>query len=193
MARKALKSVGGSPAAGKGATRGLSAADREVFVLFSSMLTGFLPVTLEGTGVVEAYALQLRSAAGKEMFGQLLEAARDTLEQRGAAAQDRYLRVNVWASPVLGPLVDRVVLMWYTGEWSPLDGGWYALSGVNPNPATLHGKVVSAEAYRGGLAWRVAGAHPPGAKPTGHGGWSLPPIVRDEDIPYPGGSRGGAR
>ena len=58
---------------------------------------------------------------------------------------------------------------WYQGANSPVPPG------VTPGtPATL-----PAQAYTAQLAYRAAGAHVPGANPTGYGSWSLDPVFGD--------------
>ena len=158
------------------------ARDRDTFLEFSSVLTGFNRLTLEGTGQVDVYAAQLLAVVGSETCSSFLNAARSALSHDDEQARDHAILVSVWASPVFGPLLTNLVTMWYVGEWLALPSDWYTIQNRTPNSSDTH-VVVSAESYREGLVWRAAGAHPPGAKPTGFGGWGLKPVIRDEDIP----------
>ena len=46
--------------------------------------------------------------------------------------------------------------------------------------------TLPAQAYTAQLAYRAAGAHPPGANPTGYGSWSLDPVFGDYANPPAG-------
>jgi hypothetical protein len=73
----------------------------------------------------------------------------------------------------MGFLLRNIAALWYLGEWLKLPTGWYGAVG---QPAIDTNTIPSLRAYEQAFAWRVAGAHPPGIRPTGYGGWSLPPV-----------------
>ena len=150
------------PAAGPG--------DRAArFVELSALLTGFGRVQLTGTGLAGVYLRVLDSTLPEGMpdelldiFGGLPEGA-DREAAAGAAILD---------DPRLGPVARNIILLWYCGTWTALPDAWRATYGSSPLDVS---RVVSAEAYQGGLQWAAAGAHPAGARQQGFGAWSLPP------------------
>jgi hypothetical protein len=163
-----------------GLTSGAELPDgyRSAFVHVSALLTGFDAIDLEGTGLVDQYAALylsvLDTATGVMFVGELraLEAANDHV-----AAID-----NALVSDVVGPLLTNLVTLWYLGAWQQLPDSFWTATG-RPRPAGDISHIPSSLAYEQGLAWRVACAHPPGARPTGYGGWALAPVVPVDDLP----------
>jgi hypothetical protein len=156
----------------------MAPTDRDTFLGLSAFLTGFDVTTLEGTGVVDQYLALLQRAAGFPATAAFLASARALLDAP-EAERDRRLRVELWASPVLGPLVINLITLWYVGQWNALPHDWYAVQGLPPNPADVT-QIPSPAAYGEALVWRVAGAHAPGSNPGGHGSWSLPPVIAED-------------
>lgn len=74
----------------------------------------------------------------------------------------------------LGPIVRRIIKMWYVGTWYELDTDWQQQYGMLENNTTF---VVSPTAYTEGLLWPTIGANPSGAKPFGYGTWAMEPRV----------------
>jgi hypothetical protein len=155
--------------------------NRRTFLELSAELTGYSATDLEGTGLVDPlFALfeQQVNAATLELF---YGTARRILAQRSQRARAHAMRVDLLASPTLWPMATMLVQAWYTGAWTNLPPSWYAFTGQQPPAGITPGatNVVSALAYEQQLSYRGAGAHPPGARPTGHGGWSIPPVFGD--------------
>ena len=72
-------------------------------------------------------------------------------------------------------LAQRIILLWYTGNWTTMNGLDKELKegGRNEWGRTA---AVSAEAYKSGLIWTVAETHPAGAKHPGYQSWSIKPL-----------------
>ena len=149
-------------------------ADRETFVEFSAELTGYSATDLEGTGLVDAYLTLADDQLGSAFMATFFTNARLVLRHRGPAARAKAMRIVILASPTLWPAAAALITLWYTGSWTTP-----APAGAPPNKAI----VPSAQAYEQQLAFRAAGAHPPGASPTGHGSWAIPPVFGDVSKP----------
>jgi hypothetical protein len=108
-------------------------------------------------------------------------AAGGVVRANGAAARADAMRIDAMASPTVWPLCQWIISLWYLGTWTTPATSWYqgagsaVPSGITPGaPVTL-----TAQAYTAQLAYRGAGAHPPGANPTGYGSWALDPVFGD--------------
>ena len=154
---------------------------RRTFLQLSAEVTGYDEGDLEGTGLVDDYQALLAGQTGPVVTGQLLDAARRVLAHPTQKGRDGAMRVDILASPILWPLVTSLIQLWYTGAWSSMTTSWYALARVAVPAGVTPGKsfVPSMESYIQQLAFRAAGAHPPGANPTGFGSWSIPPVFGD--------------
>jgi hypothetical protein len=142
-----------------------------IFTELSVALTGFNRVELAGTGLIEQHYATLLRLIGEREAGHLLLAAATALsaDHDGSA-----LRRDVIESRRYGPVIVSLIKLWYLGSWYPLSG---AYCDVNGSTAEDVEHVVSAAAYREGLVWVAAGAHPMGAKPPGYGSWAEPPFI----------------
>ncbi len=139
------------------------------FVGLSALLTGFGRVQLTGTGLDGAYLRVLDSALPAGVLDELLGAFGGLPEGAGREAA---AGTAILGDPKLGPVARNIILLWYCGTWTALPDAWRAAYGSAPLDVS---RVVSAEAYQGGLQWAAAGAHPAGARQQGFGAWSLPP------------------
>jgi hypothetical protein len=170
--RAATPSSGGTPTAGPP-----SPSERVTFLDLSAALTGFHRTVLEGTGVVDAHCTLVREIVGADFFGSVMNAASAALGRRTVAARDRAIRTELVEHQAFGPLVSSLIALWYLGQWTALPDDWFAQQNLAPSPSnTTH---VPPGAYVEALAYRAAGAHPPGARPPGHGSWSIPPLSPD--------------
>lgn len=143
---------------------------RANFVAVSVELTGFEAIDLESTGLVDEYATLcldiLRASDNADQYLQGL--------QRIVDADDPGAAIPVALDDAfMGFLLRNIAALWYLGEWVKLPSSWYGAVG---QPAIDTNTIPSLRAYEQAFAWRVAGAHPPGTRPTGYGGWSLPPV-----------------
>jgi hypothetical protein len=158
-----------------------ASAARAVFLALSAELTGYSETDLEGTGNVDAYQTLVEQQAGPLIRDMFYAAADGVVQAKGAAARAEAMRIDVLASPTVWPLCQALIVLWYQGAWTTPAASWYQGAG-SPVPAGVTPGttfVPSAQAYTAQLAYRAAGAHPPGANPTGYGSWSLDPMFGD--------------
>lgn len=140
------------------------------FARLSSALTGYRKVDLWGTGQLEVYLEQLIAIVGDALVARLLLAGDEALRSSTPTAA---LKRLVLDDPDLGPIARSVITLWYLGQWAPLPNDWRDRHGSNPLDVS---RVISADAYRSGLVWAAAGAHPMGADPPGYGSWATAPV-----------------
>lgn len=153
--------------------------NRLVFLAFSEAVTGYSSLELEGTGLVDDYQGLLDGALGEEISIQFYSVAREITEIADPQERQKKIAEEVVSSPVLWPIVSNLISLWYLGTWTVLPDSWYvATGGTKPGVGEPGSSKVppSSRAYIEQLSYRTAGAHTPGAKPTGFGGWSLPPV-----------------
>lgn len=136
----------------------------------SVALTGFDRLDLIGTGVAAEYLDTLDRIVSPATVDALLKAyaGLPADDPDGAALSGRILE-----DALLGPLARNVIVLWYTGTWTPLPADWPAPGARSPLDVA---GVVSPAAYLSGLQWRTVGAHPAGALPTGFASWASPPL-----------------
>jgi hypothetical protein len=132
-------------------------SDLDAFVRLSAALTGFERVDLLGTGQAPHYFDWVTTRADLATLRKLWDLARGPLT-------DRVLE-KLLADAALGPVAKQINFLWYTGQWK---------DPFPPEPGTQT-TIVSAAAYREGLVWRAAAAHPSGAKQTGFASWATLP------------------
>jgi hypothetical protein len=143
----------------------------DLFLRLSELLTGFGGIDLLGTGLAGSYLRVADDILPPGVLDELLAAC-----ARLPAGLDREAAVGttILANPKLGPVARNLIVMWYRGTWTRLPDEWRAAYGASPSD-TDH--VVSAEAYRSGLQWVAAGAHPAGTLQQGYGAWASPPLI----------------
>jgi hypothetical protein len=156
-------------------------ANRTVFLAFSAELTGYSEIDLEGTGLVDAYQSLVEQQAGAKITEMFYAAAGAVVSHQKEKARARAMRIDVLASPTIWPLCSALIVLWYQGSWTTLPASWYAGAGSTAPKGVTPGQtfVPSAQAYTAQLAYRAAGAHPPGANPTGFGSWGIEPVFGD--------------
>ena len=156
-------------------------AKRTLFLAFSAELTGYTETDLEGTGNVDSFLGVLEQQTGAKAMTLFYAAAAAVLQHGSAAARAAAIRIDVLPSPTVWPMCASLIMLWYQGFWPALAASWY--SGVGSPPpkgwSATQKIVPSAQAYTAQLAYRAAGAHPPGANPTGPGSWSIDPVFGD--------------
>jgi hypothetical protein len=147
------------------------ASPSTAFAAVSAALTGFRKVDLWGTGQLEVYLEALIAIVGDAIVARLLLAGEEALRSPipGAALQRL-----VFDDLDLGPVARSVIILWYLGQWTPLPHDWRDRNGSSPLDVS---RVISADAYRAGLVWAAAGAHPMGADPPGYGSWATAPAT----------------
>jgi len=156
--------------------------DRRTFLELSSELTGYSPIDLEGTGLVDEYRKLVEYEVGKNVTDLLYQTARSVLDKKSGEERDRTMHINIMASAILWPICQNLVVLWYRGQWSSMSSIWYKYyARVSPPSKVAPGKtfVPSTQSYTQQLCYKAAGAHPPGANPTGFGTWGLDPVFGD--------------
>lgn len=158
---------------------------RRTFLAISAELTGYSETDLEGTELVDQYHALVARQVGRAVFGDFEQTARLVLGRKSGRARDRAVRTDLLASPLLGPVAGAIIVLWYQGAWKVLPDAWYRMAKTTPPTGSVPGTTIvpSAAAYTRQLAFRAAGAHPPGAAPTGYGSWSIPPVFGDRLSP----------
>lgn len=140
------------------------------FLDLSVALTGFDRSHLRGTGLIADHLETLDSVVSPPIVDQLLQAY--AALPKGETG-DALLSKHILEDALLGPLARSLIVLWYTGSWTPFPNDWPAPMGRSPLDVA---RVVSQAAYYNGLQWSAAGAHPPGALPPGFASWASPPV-----------------
>jgi hypothetical protein len=159
---------------------------RSTFLDLSSELTGYSPIELEGTGLVDPYLKLVCTDIGKGFPDIFFDTAERVLTLKGEARANA-VQVEFAASLLLWPVCVSLVVLWYQGQWTRMTDEWYqSVAGIKPPPSSPVADIPTgktfvpfAAAYTEQLSYRAAGAHPPGAHPTGFGGWGLVPVFGD--------------
>jgi hypothetical protein len=144
----------------------------ESFTALSAFLTGFDEARLWGTGLVEEHLDVLDQVLGAGIVDELLGAFQ-RLPAGGQHAEA--VETAVLGDSKLGPVARNLIVLWYSGTWTQMPADWRAAYGASELDTT---RTTSGAAYRGGLQWAAAGAHPPGASHQGFGSWALEPKGR---------------
>ncbi len=156
--------------------------NRQIFLELSSELTGYSSLDLEGTGLVDHYWKLVEYEITPTVVEQLYNKAKTVLGIKNEADRDHAMQINIAASPTLWPVCSALINLWYLGQWTSMSALWYqyyAHTEVPPNVEPSHSFVPLAAAYTEQLSYRAAGAHPPGAHPTGFGSWGMDPVFGD--------------
>ena len=137
---------------------------------------------LLGTGLLKSYQELVEEEIGKEVSQFLYDSAKLVLVHKKSSDRSSAMRIYITASPMLWGVCKSIIMLWYYGEWTSMTAVWYRYyARMNPNDGITPGKTIvpSAAAYTQQLSYRAAGAHPPGAHPTGFGSWGLEPVFGD--------------
>ncbi len=144
--------------------------DLDRFVRLSSALTGVdasqLKPAIDPIGIAEQYLQTLKQSISPSLLQTLLS----TLPATSDAAVDV---TSLLSDPTLGPIGRSIIKLWLLGSWyDPL----------NPSSAV---KVVSAQAYKESLVWKVMQAHPMGYSMFSFGYWAEEPPAFDQFLTLP--------
>ncbi len=148
---------------------------RSLFLNLSSEITGYSPLELETTGLVDLYhelIEEILAARLADFYG----FAKSVVDSSGALEETGRVMAS---SSVFWPVVSSLISLWYLGSWTQLSNEWYAQTGLPiPGPADAgRTHTPSSLAYIEQLSYRTADAHPPAAKATGFGTWGRQPVV----------------
>ena len=155
--------------------------NRRVFLQFSAEVTGYASSELEGTGLVDQYFVLVGQVVGLALGDSLYELCAQVLQITDAGERHKAIATQFLPSPIWGPVLNNVITLWYLGVWNQLPDTFYQAASLPKPGPTDAGRphVPSALAYVEQLSYRNAGAHTPGAKPTGFGSWSIAPQTTD--------------
>jgi hypothetical protein len=153
-------------------------ANRPVFLRFSEEITAYSSPELQGTGMVDTYQAVLEGAVGSTLLPSFYALASSVTSAVNGVQREDLMRTKVLPSPIFWPMVSNLISLWYLGNWIIFPDSWYTATGLKKpaNGEPGFGGVPSPQAYVEQLSYRTAGAHTPGAKPTGYGSWSIPPV-----------------
>jgi len=152
------------------------------FLKLSSELTGYSTVDLEGTGLVKLFADLVENEIRPKVTEFLYDSARYVFNHKTEEERELAMQIYIIASPTLWPVCKAIITLWYRGQWTSMPPVWFKYyAGVEPGANIEPGKtyVPSAAAYTQQLGYRAAGAHPPGAHPTGFASWGIDPVFGD--------------
>jgi len=151
----------------------MTTPQQQQFVNLSSALTGVkaaqLQPAIDQIGIARQYLAMIQSKASKvraEDFDNLLA----TFTAKSAELGPEQAAAFVLADPTLGPIARSIIKMWLLGTW-------YDPS----NPGTAI-QVVSMQAYKESLVWKVMQSHPMGYSMWSFGYWAGPPPAFDQFI-----------
>ena len=131
-----------------------------VFVNLSSALTGVsaaqLKPAVDPIGIADQYFATLTanvSGAILADLGAMFQAIADPVKAA----------TKILADPVFGPVARSIMKLWLMGAW------------YNPANPTQAVNVVSAQAYKESLVWKIMQSHPMGYSMFTFGYWAKPP------------------
>jgi hypothetical protein len=139
------------------------------FVRLSSALTGLdasqLKPELDPIGIADQFLQTLKDFIDPKILDALLSTV--------PATSGEPVDVNaLLGDPTLGPIGRSILKLWLLGAWySPL------------NPSTAI-KVVSSQAYKESLVWKVMQAHPMGYSMLSFGHWAEAPPPLDQFLTF---------
>ncbi|GLY29225.1 hypothetical protein [Kineosporia sp. NBRC 101731] len=147
----------------------------DVFLAFSSEVTGFTEFDLLGTGQAPTYHSTVERVVGSQNLDDLLRTYQESVtELDDEQKRARQLGESVLDDPRLGVIARNIIKLWYSGTWFDLSPEWTAQFGV---PGTEGTFTASGQAYAVGLLWFAVGSNPPGARAPGYGSWAQPPRI----------------
>jgi hypothetical protein len=143
----------------------------ENFIQLSVRLCGISSFDLMGTGYARAYYETVESIVGPASLQRLLTmfASLPTNPQ----ASNQALSAEILSHDEFGPIARNIIKLWYTATWFKLPDDWHEKYGLYANDRDF---LPYTYAYPESLLGPAVGAHPAGAKPTGHQSWTLPPV-----------------
>ena len=158
---------------------------RTLFLDFCSEITGYSPLELETTGLVDLYQELLEKILGARLSDfyvvaqSMVDASDDSYPTDADPGKAKKLVSLLTSSTLFWPVAQALIRLWYLGYWTQLPNEWYAQAGLPLPGPTDAGRThtPSSLAYIEQLSYRTADAHPPGAKPTGFGSWSWKPAI----------------
>lgn len=136
----------------------MTSSNAASFLTISSYLTGYSETDLLGTGMVTPYYNAILANNDPAVLGYFFQEVADILVKGKGdeAVINKEISTRLIPGSCYNGIAKTIILLWYTGNYG--------------------NGVLSADSYKEGLMWAVAGAHPPGAKQPGYGSWALEPF-----------------
>lgn len=138
-----------------------------VFVPLSSALTGVaasqLKPQIDPIGIAEQYLAILTAKVNAALLTKLAAAFNNPADPKAAAAA-------ILATPDLGPVARSIIKLWLLGSW------------YDPAKPAEAVQVVSAQAYKESLVWRIMQSHPMGYSMFTFGYWAEQPPALSQFI-----------
>jgi len=148
----------------------------ENFILLSVQLCGITSFDLVGTGYAQKYFTFVEEIVGGDRLCRMLDAF--AALPTDPATRNTALQAAILNHPEFGPIARNITKLWYMATWFQLPPTWRLNFGAHPKDQSC---IPFTYAYAESLVGPATGAHPAGAKPTGHQSWALPP----EYLPIP--------
>ena len=158
------------------------------FLKISAVLTGFSQEDLIEMGMHESYYFTIMKEQDQDVVRSFFQRAKEILEGNSPEIGKK-IRADFIPKQKIKPgkpappldtlpfqgLAQRIILLWYTGNWTTMNGLEKELEEKKRNEGGRTA-AVSAEAYKSGLIWTVAETHPAGARHPGFQSWSVKPF-----------------
>ena len=143
-----------------------------LFLAMSEELCGIPTFYLSGTGYAATYWDLLLNMVGPDSIHRLLASY---AKLPICCRQDREVAIHaeLLSHDEFGPIARNVIKLWYLATWFELPAEWHRNHQTLVDDKTF---VPSPWAYPESLLGPAVGAHPAGAKPTGHQSWVSPPV-----------------
>ncbi len=157
------------------------------FVSLSSALTGVsteqLKPQLDPIGIADQYLAQVDPATLTNLLTTFEQQSTEPGNAEQAAA-------FILADPTLGPVARSIIKVWLLGTWyAPTD----PTDPTDPSKSGPPLRVVSSQAYKESLVWKVMQSHPMGYSMFSFGYWAEPPPAFNDFIqPANGGPSDGS-
>jgi hypothetical protein len=154
------------------------------FVSLSSALTGVaasqLKPQLDPIGIADQYLAMIQKPASKVDPATLTNLLNTFEQQSSPPGTPENAAASILADATLGPVARSIIKMWLLGSW---------YDPANPGTAI---QVVSSQAYKESLVWKVMQSHPMGYSMWSFGYWAGPPPAFNNFITINKGSSSNA-
>lgn len=143
-----------------------------LFLRMSEELCGVPAFYLSGTGYASMYYEKVVKIVGGDLLDRLL-AVYTQLPVCCKKARENAVLANLMNNAEFGPVVHNIMKLPFLATWYQLPAQWHSSYKVFDDDATC---IPDPYAYTASLLGPAVGAHPAGAKPTGHQSWVAPPV-----------------
>ena len=144
----------------------------DLFLKMSEELSGVPAFYLSGTGYATMYYEKFGKIVGRDLLDRLL-AAYAGLPNCCQKARKAAVLAKLLGDAEFGPVVRNVIKIWFLATWFELPPLWHQNYEVFDDDKD---SIPDPYAYVESLLGPAVGAHPAGAKPTGHQSWIAPPV-----------------